>query len=142
MQSGSDDEAWRSIVENYGDRARLDPDETPREEPREAEPSWDEDGWAEEGTPAEPDWTQQDGEDDAFVPPPPPPLPRVAPTRLIAWTGVFGSPTVLLTALLFGVSLPAWLGYLLVAAFVGGFVYLVAMMPRGPRDPFDDGARL
>ena len=137
MQSGSDDEAWRSIVENYGDRARLDPDETPREEPREAEASWDEAEWAEEGTAAEPDW-----EDEAFVPPPPPPLPRVAPKRLVAWTGVFGSPTVLLTALLLGVSLPAWLGYLLVAAFVGGFVYLVAMMPRGPRDPFDDGARL
>jgi hypothetical protein len=142
VQSGNDDEAWRSIVENYGDRARLDPDEPTRQEPREAEPSWDEGSWPEEGADAEPDWARQDGEDEAFVPPPPPPLPRVAPKRLVAWTGVFGSPTVLLTALLFGVSLPAWLGYLLVAAFVGGFVYLVAMMPRGPRDPFDDGARL
>ena len=41
-----------------------------------------------------------------------------------------------------GVSLPVWLGYLLVVAFVGGFLYLVTRMPRGPRDPADDGARL
>ena len=44
--------------------------------------------------------------------------------------------------LLVGVPLPSWLAYLLVAGFVGGFVYLVIQMPRGPRDPFDDGARL
>ena len=30
----------------------------------------------------------------------------------------------------------------LVGGFLGGFGYLVAQMPRGPRDPFDDGARL
>ena len=34
------------------------------------------------------------------------------------------------------------IGYLLVGGFVGGFVYLVTRMPRGPRDPADDGARL
>ena len=28
----------------------------------------------------------------------------------------------------------------LVASFVGGFIYLAASMPRGPRDPGDDGA--
>ncbi len=81
-------------------------------------------------------------EDDRFVPPPPPPLPRVAPDRLIAWVGVFGAPAVLLTALVLGLHISAWIGYLLVASFVGGFIYLVAQMPRGPRDPFDDGARL
>ena len=34
------------------------------------------------------------------------------------------------------------MSYALVAWFVGGFTYLVLQMPRGPRDPEDDGARL
>ena len=76
------------------------------------------------------------------MPPPPPPLPRLPPDRLLAWSGLFGSPTVLLVCLVFGVHLPPWLGYLLVAWFVGGFGYLVVHMPRGPGDPYDDGARL
>ena len=77
-----------------------------------------------------------------FVPPPPPPLPRVAPDRLLAWSASSARPLVLLTAVVLGVHLPGWLGYLLVGGFVGGFVYLVTRMPRGPRDPADDGARL
>ena len=40
------------------------------------------------------------------------------------------------------IPLPAIVAWLLVGAFLGGFGYLVAQMPRGPRDPFDDGARL
>ena len=47
----------------------------------------------------------------------------------------------LLTALVLGIGLPSLIGYLLVAAFIGGFVYLVVQMPRGPQDPYDDGAR-
>jgi hypothetical protein len=66
----------------------------------------------------------------------------VAPDRFIAWAGVFGAPAVLVVALLIGVHLPVWLGYLMVAAFVGGFLYLVIRMPRQPRDPGDDGARI
>ena len=82
-------------------------------------------------------------DEDGFVPPPPPPLPRLPPDRLLAWLGLFGSPTVLLVCLVVGVSLPPWLAYLLVAWFVGGFGYLVATMPRGTdADPWDDGARL
>jgi hypothetical protein len=38
--------------------------------------------------------------------------------------------------------MPAWLGYLLVVGFVGGFIYLVLQMPREPRDPWDDGAQI
>ena len=76
------------------------------------------------------------------MPPPPPPLPRLPPDRLVAWSGLFGSPTVLLVCLVVGISLPPWLGYLLVASFIGGFVYLVVQMPRDPADPWDDGARL
>lgn len=135
-----DDDAWRAIVDNYGDRAELAPDDlvdetttsgTPRSR-REPEPaaSWDD------------PYPDSDWSTDRFVPPPPPPLPRPPLDRLIAWTGVFGAPLVLVLCLLLGVSLPLLVAYGLVAAFVGGFLYLVVRMPRGPRDPGDDGARL
>jgi hypothetical protein len=125
----NEDEAWRAIVENYGDRAELDADEVPAPEPA---PDAN-------VVPAELAGVH---EEDRFVPPPPPPLPHVPRDRLIAWAGLFGSPTVLLTALVLGIELPSLIGYLLVAAFIGGFVYLVLQMPRGPHDPFDNGARL
>jgi len=137
VQPDSDDEAWRAIVDNYGDRPRLDPDDARGDDPDADGREDDASAWATE----EPQESVEE-DDERFVPPPPPPLPRVAPDRLTAWVGVFGAPTVLLTALVLGVHISAWLGYLLVAAFVGGFIYLVAQMPRGPRDPFDDGARL
>ena len=134
VQPDSEDDAWRSIVENYGDRAELGPDDhwSRREEPdRSPDRSPDED--------EDEAW---ESDEERYVPPPPPPLPHLTPDRFAAWTGVFGSPTFLLVALLVGFHIPAWLGYLLVAGFVGGFVYLVIQMPREPRDPGDDGARI
>ena len=130
MSTGrNEDEAWRSIVENFGDRARLDDVPPAPADPAPFNPTHDEvDAWEDE--PAE-----------RFVPPllpPPPPLPW--PQRL-AWLGVFGSPALLVVALLSGLALPPLLGYGLVAAFVGGFLYLVVTM-RNVRDPGDDGARL
>ena len=62
--------------------------------------------------------------------------------RLIAWLGVLVSPVLLLVTAIFRVPLPSIVAWLLVCAFLGGFGYLVAQMPRGPRDPFDDGSRL
>lgn len=129
MPGSNEDEAWRAIVENYGDRAELDPGEVapveavpdPSSEPAELSSAYDE---------------------DRFIPPAPPPLPHVPRDRLLAWTGLFGAPSVLLTALVLGIRLPSLIGYLLVAAFIGGFVYLVLQMPRGPHDPYDDGARI
>ncbi len=133
-----DDDAWRAIIDNYGDRAEVEPDEaeppveTSRGSRRSIEPasSWDD------------DYVDSDWSTDRFVPPPPPPLPTPTTDRLIAWLGVFGSPVVLLVCLVFGIDLPQLVAYLLVAAFVGGFIYLVTQMPRGPRDPDDDGAQL
>ena len=49
---------------------------------------------------------------------------------------------VLLVSLILGFDLPQLLAYALVAAFVGGFLYLVVTMTREPRDPDDDGAVL
>lgn len=142
----ADDEAWRAIVENYGDRPRLD--DLPPDPPADEAPFGgrfgdlrDFSGFDRESG-EDPDDPFLADEEESFEPPTPPPLPKLAPDRLVAWAGVFGSPAVLLAALIFGVSLPSWLGYLLVAGFVGGFVYLVYKMPRGPRDPWDDGAQV
>jgi hypothetical protein len=149
VQRDSDEDAWRAIVDNYGDRVELDDDAAGDGDPGDRrgnesnstglqrlfrplpEPTRDE------------DLDAVDELDDDFVPPEPPPLPRLPPDRFLAWTGLFGSPTFLLVCLVLNVHLPPWLGYLLVASFIGGFVYLVVNMPHGEDvDPWDDGARL
>ncbi len=76
------------------------------------------------------------------MPPEPPPLPWPEPNRGLAWLALFGSPTLMLGALLLSISLPSWITTLLGFTFIGGFVYLVATMRRGPSDGWDDGARL
>lgn len=141
----NDDEAWRAIVENYGDRADIgvnhdledgapQPTDTTSTAPEHAEMpaprAWDE-------ATIDSDWSQE-----RFVPPPPPPVPATTKDRMLAWFGVFGSPTILLLALVLGISLPSFIATLLVVSFVGGFVYLVMLMPSGPRDPDDNGAVL
>ncbi|HYH35787.1 MAG TPA: hypothetical protein VD814_11600 [Nocardioides sp.] len=127
-----EDEAWRSIVENYGERARLD---EPAVEPAPA--AVPEESRAADDRPSP--WEDE----DRFVPPVPPPAPQLRTPQRLAWSGVIGTPVVLLLALLAGVSVPPLLGYALVVAFVGGFLYLVTTMGRGSgRDPWDDGARV
>jgi hypothetical protein len=141
VQRDSDEDAWRAIVDNYGDRVELDEDASAQPP---AQPP------AEQGLerffiplPQPAVSNDLDDEPDDFVPPPPPPLPKLPPDRLLAWAGLFGSPTVLLVCVVLNLHLPPWLGYLLVASFIGGFVYLVVKMPhRDDIDPWDDGARL
>lgn len=139
------DAAFRSIVENYGERPAMptrDPAET--EPPTPPPPSAD-------GPVVSPGLFRLAGEqepqpppehEDHFVPPEPPPLPWPEPNRGLAWLALFGSPTLMLGALLLSVSLPSWITTLLGFTFIGGFVYLVATMRRGPSDGWDDGARL
>lgn len=145
-----EDAVWAEIVANYGERPAMGSDPSSEveerakrasrnpEEPRSrnlfdrsyieatteptSEASWDDEGH--------------------FVPPPPPPLPRLEPRRKLAWIGMFGAPFVMLLAVVFGWTLPGWVGSLLVGSFVGGFVYLVATMQRRrPGDwSGDDGA--
>jgi len=81
-------------------------------------------------------------DEGAFVPPTPPPVPLPSPPRLLAWCGVIGSPLVFLVFLVLSLTLPSWASTLLVAAFIGGFVFLVATMRNDPPDPYDDGARV
>ncbi len=133
-----EDEAWRLIVENYGERPVMGPP-APEPAPRPVEKASDvfdrslldslgtEASWEDEGH---------------FVPPEPPPLPKLDPRRRLAWAGLLGSPVVLLLAVVFGWVFPTWGVVLLVAAFVGGFLYLVGTMPRNRDDhwPGDDGA--
>lgn len=127
--------AWRDIVEHYGDRALLD-DDTPDAGLFEQRISIVSDG----GTP------ELDPDDERYVPPPPPPLPRPAPARLLAWIGVLGAPVAVLVLItvtkITGNGFPGWVIGVLVAAFLGGFAYLLLTMPREPRDPWDDGARV
>lgn len=147
MSTGhSEDEAWRSIVDNFGDRARLD-DESP-------EPPDDPvvDATADEahpvpgpavaaGTTAAGVW--DDEPEERFVPPVPPPAPRLPLPQRLAWLAVLGSPALLVVALLVSYDLPSLVGYALVAGFLGGFGYLVATMQRADeRNPWDDGAQL
>lgn len=125
-----EDELWRSIVDNYGDRAELAPDDLPPAEPSSA--------------PLAPQAAGAMGDDEpdpeAFVAPDPPPVPLPRGPRLAAWVGVLVAPMVLLVAALGLLPIPGLIGLAMVVWFVGGFGYLVATMPRGPRDPGDDGA--
>ena len=93
--------------------------------------------WPDE-EPARPEAAEEEGH---YEPPPPPPLPRPEPRRMAAWIALFGAPIVGLVLLVSPLPLPSYVGYLLFAAFVGGFAYLVWTM-GSPRDGWDDGARL
>jgi hypothetical protein len=135
--------AWQAIVDNYGERVELETPEQAEHDP----------GPAPDGEDDEDD-DRYDGryddaydeidlvDDDRFVPDRPPPVPMPPADRLLAWLGVFCSPAVLLVFLVFSIGMPSWLGWLLVAWFVGGFCYLVIRTPGSPRDPWDDGARV
>ena len=97
MPRSNEDEAWQAIVENYGERVELDPTPEPPAAAPEPDPF---------AVPAELHPSAADDEEDRFVPPPPPPLPHVPRDRMLAWVGLFGSPAVLLTALVLGIHLP------------------------------------
>jgi hypothetical protein len=147
-----EDAAWRDIVAHFADSptgplppAEMDEPGRPATEPAEpAEPA---------ERPArppvlEPRW--RDGlnspaswdEEGHFVPPEPPPLPAVEPRRRLAWIGMFGSPLVMVAFVVLGWGLPGIAIGTLVLAFVGGFGYLVATMPRKRpgEESGDDGA--
>ena len=139
MSSRDEDEVWRQIVANYGDAPSVE--DVPRPEPQEGQSDVQSEPRVEPA--AEPAPASFPWEDEGrFVPPPPPPIPRPEPRRGLAWAGLFGAPLVLLVALVLGIYLPGWLSLILVAGFVGGFLYLVSTMPTEPRDPGDDGSRI
>lgn len=134
-QPRDEDAAWREIVDHFGDRAELEDAES-------AAPDGDPRAGATPGDPGSaPAWWRPEAE-DRFVPPEPPAATWPTGPRLAGWLGIFAAPLILLVCLILSIRLPFPLGQLLVAWFVGGFAYLVWTMPRGPRDPWDDGSRV
>lgn len=138
--AGEEDEEteleWRSIVENYGDRAELEDEPTP--EPPKVGSVFD-------GPVFDPTYDEVDrslASEQGFVAPDPGWQPLPERPRLLAWVGLFLAPAFLLVSAILQLSVPGWLIFVLVVGFLGGFGYLVWQMPRGPRDPWDDGSRV
>jgi hypothetical protein len=140
--------AWLMIVENYGERPEMGPDPLPeRPDRRDQSP-------ARPVAPPVLDRSYLDAldaartgdpvagrhDDEHFVPPEPPPIPRGTPARRLAWCCLFGAPLLLLIGVALGRSYPMWASVCLLTAFVGGFVFLIATMPRHGGDGYDDGA--
>ena len=155
MQRDEDDDAWRAIIENYGERAELDDDpardpsheqapEQASESPRAStlDPEVDPPPAPYVAARPGPDDVWHPDHPDAFVAPDPPLPPKPTRDRQLAWVGLIGSPIVLLVFLVTSMRIPSLLAYALIAGFVGGFVYLVFHLPRTKDDPFDDGARV
>lgn len=80
--------------------------------------------------------------DDHFEPPPPPPIPVPDTVGRFAWAAVLGGPLFLIVATILQADVSGWPGFVGLAAFVGGFVTLVARMKDRPPTDLggDDGA--
>ncbi|MGH3341689.1 MAG: hypothetical protein ACRDPK_02175 [Carbonactinosporaceae bacterium] len=108
-----------------------------------AEPARAEHAEGAEGTPrARGDVVPEDASDH-YIPPPPPPLPRTDAVTKWAWVGLLGGPAYFFgTALVGWDEVSGWSAVLAIAAFMGGFVTLIARMKdRPPTDSGpDDGA--
>ncbi|HVN11116.1 MAG TPA: hypothetical protein VMT69_03400 [Kineosporiaceae bacterium] len=83
---------------------------------------------------------EPDDEHGRFVPPEPPPISSTDLTSRLAWLGVIGGPLFLLIAALIWRTLPTLVVIAALAAFIGGFITLVARLPRDRADGPDDGA--
>jgi hypothetical protein len=145
--AGEEDEeqTWRSIVENYGERPEI---EEPASEPP-VDPAAPTEaprvGSVFDGPVFNPLYDEVDrgiAADQGFVAPDPGWQPLPQGPRLAAWTGLLLGPAFLLLAAILHLRIPGWLVAVLVVGFVGGFGYLVWQMPREPREPWDDGSRI
>lgn len=147
MTNRDEDALWRSIVENYGERAELEDDIDP---PSAAgatdvgettgEPG---DAFDTEVTDPQPsDELSHVDDEPRFVPPVPPPLPTTTRTRRAAWFGLIGAPILFLLTAFTGGTLGGTVALTLVTVFVVSLAYLVFTMPQEPRDPWDNGARV
>jgi len=132
-----EDAAWQAIVAGY-DLTSPDPPSRgqsrllrgiePEQPPASAQPA--------------PQAEPPPAPDDHYQPPPPPPLPATDTVTKLAWAGVVGGPAYLFLGTVAGRGLSERAAVLAVAAFVAGFVTLVARMKdRPPTDSGpDDGA--
>ena len=158
MDKRDEEDAWRAIVENFGERALLD-DELPSAEldPETLEapgtPQWEAVDEPEpfvpgpeheyvdpvEEHPSDP--TAMYDDEGRFIPPSPP-LPYVPPKRLLAWGTLALVPVIMILAALTSRPMSGMMATLLIAAWVAAFGYLVWTMPDEPRDPFGNGAQV
>lgn len=76
-----------------------------------------------------------------YVPEPLPPLTTPAVPALLGWIGIAWAALVVLAAA-FGIRFPAWVGWVAVVGFLGGFVILVTRLPRHRSPDAGDGAVL
>ena len=74
-----------------------------------------------------------------YEPPPPPPLLQGDRVGIAAWFGLLGGPVLLFGAAFLGISLPNWIMFLTVAAFITSFVVLILRMTDS-RPPGDSGS--
>ena len=148
-----EDALWAEIVANYGDRPPMGTDPGVEERakrasrnpgPRRPPRSLFDRAYIESTTERSRELNSPGSWDDEghFTPPEPPPVPVPEPRRRMAWIGLFGAPTLMLVGIVLGWSFPSWISAILVSGFVGGFIYLIATMPRDGRGhwPGDDGA--
>ena len=84
----------------------------------------------------------RDDPEEHFQPPTPPPVPLPDRISRAAWAALLGGPLFLVIATIFSLDVSGWAGLLALAAFVGGFVTLVARMEDRPPNDLggDDGA--
>ena len=76
-----------------------------------------------------------------YVPEALPPLPPPAVPALLGWVGIGWAALVVLAAA-FGARFPAWVGWVAVVGFVGGFAVLVTRLPKSRPPDAGDGAVL
>jgi hypothetical protein len=79
--------------------------------------------------------------EERYVPEPLPPLQRPAAPALLGWIGI-GYAIVLVLAATLGLRFPAWMGWVAVGSFVGGFGILMTRLPRERPPGSGDGAVL
>lgn len=80
--------------------------------------------------------------EDVGFRPPTPPLPRSTPERWAAWIALLGVPVLVVLCTVFSYTPTEMVRWVLGAAWLGAFAYLVATMDDRPRDPWDDGSRV
>lgn len=78
---------------------------------------------------------------EPYVPEPLPPLHPPTLPALVGWLGIGWAALVVLSAA-FGARFPAWVGWVAVVGFLGGFAVLVTQLPRNRPPDAGDGAVL
>jgi hypothetical protein len=135
-----EDETWSQIVSGIeADGGLPASQEEPTPAAAGSEGAAGDDEWGKRpAMPAELD----ERDDDHFVPPEAPPLPTTDAVTRAAWIGIVAGPLFLLLATLLDWQADGIPALLAVAAFVGGFVTLVARMKERPTldESGDDGA--